>query len=360
MRSRQRRKVVMSEEQNDSPAFRLRPRRAAPKSYYAVRLEYSANPAAFIRERPRNITKRRVFAQKSGSNSTKTALNQSYGSATPSKSTVISKEEREREERRMLLHRDASQSITTDTLISPFMQRLRLDELKPDSVYEHNYITLRIKQVQLPDADCRLLCCTCSSVDHSLPEHRVKVRLHNDYADISKVKEGKIISIAKFKTGPLIGSISHDDDNEIIKLTSSSQADSTATASHDNGSSTTTIKPIPSAQMYGSGNAPTVNTTTNNNSSESSATSGRTSTSIKAEHGNQKSTLERSSIDSDDKNHPLTSSLDVGHEIKTLPFNVIVASSGTSNNKSLLIPFVSITDMIEQPTEPYVEMSPPS
>lgn len=346
----------MSEEQNDSPAFRLRPRRAAPKSYYAVRLEYSANPAAFIRERPRNITKRRVFAQKSGSNSTRTALNQSYGSATPSKSTVISKEEREREERRMLLHRNASQSITTDTLISPFMQRLRLDELKPDSVYEHNYITLRIKQVQLPDADCRLLCCTCSSVDHSLPGKRVKVKLYNDYADISKVKEGKIISIAKFKTGPIIGSISHDDDHEINEPTSSSQADPAATASHDNDSTTTTIKPIPSAQMYGSGNAPT----TNNKSSESSATSGKTSTSIKVEHGNQRSTLKRSSNDSDDNNHPLTSSLNVGHEIKTLPFNVIVESSGTSNNRSLLIPFVSITDMIEQPTEPYVEMSPPS
>lgn len=312
----------MSEEQNDSPAFRLRPRRAAPKSYYTVRLEYSANPAAFIRERPRSSTKRRVFTQKSGSNSTKAALNQTYGS--PSKSTVVSKEDREREERRISLHRDTSQSITTNTLISPFMQRLQLDELEPDSIYEHNYITLRIKDLEIPDANSRLLCCTCNSVDQSLgSEHSVKVELYSDYADISLVKRGKIINIAKFKTGPLIESVSQDD-NDKTDISSNSQADSTTTtiatsssisttistatgstrASHDNGLLPT--KSIPSAQMYGSGDSSTTTA--------------------------------------------------VSHEIKTLPFNVIVKP----DDRRLLIPFVSITDMIEKPTEPYVEMPPPS
>lgn len=196
--------LVMSEEQNDSPAFRLRPRRAAPKSYYTVRLEYSANPAAFIRERPRSSTKRRVFKQKSGSNTTKGALNHP---------TVISKEEREREEKRISLLRDTSQSITTDTPLSPFMQRLQMNELEPDSVYEHNYITLRIKEVELPDANSRLLICACNTVDQFPSEYSIKVELYSDYADTSLIKKGKIINVAKFKTGPLIKSVGREDDH---------------------------------------------------------------------------------------------------------------------------------------------------
>lgn len=192
----------MAEEQNDSPAFRLRPRRAAPKSYYTVRLEYSANPAAFIRERPRGSggSKRKVLTRKTGSNATKAAANQ-LASLANIRPAAVSKEEQELDERRMKLHRGVSESITSDTIISPFLERLELEDLEPDSVYEHNYITLRIKEVEQSD-DSKALNCVCSSTDGLPSGCRVNVCLHDEYANQSLVKPDKIISIAKFRTGP--------------------------------------------------------------------------------------------------------------------------------------------------------------
>ena len=129
-----------AEETNDSPAFRLRPR-AEPKSYYTIRLEYSANPAAFTRERPRSAKRRSVSSShrtsysrsknhgSSGSNgrysSTSTAaqrnlLNDRFPSRQASEQAphAPTKEELEREERRKQLQREIAQSITKDLFIS--------------------------------------------------------------------------------------------------------------------------------------------------------------------------------------------------------------------------------------------------
>lgn len=358
----------MSEEQNDSPAFRLRPRRAAPKSYYTVRLEYSANPAAFIRERPRTSSKLRVFSRKTGSTNATTGSGLNQGPA-QLKPAAPSKEEQEREERRMMLHRDSASSITTDTMISPFMQRLHLDELEPDSVYEHNYITLKIKQVE-QSSNGRLLICLCQSIDS--PNKRINVRLYNEYADTSLVKPEKIMSIAKFRTGPVI-------DNEPNAPKDNNNIDSPLYLNpHNNGHTiAASNKLIQIAQAQ--------HTSTRGESSRSP--------SVKSETEEAHRSISRAS----DSTEPLgrqTPSPSVSPSMglsNLVPFHVIVrfdelvarATSNSNRSNSMqgvasgssgvatsgspsvsrrpLVPFVSITsDMIEQPEEPYVEMSPPS
>lgn len=374
----------MSEEQNDSPAFRLRPRRAAPKSYYTVRLEYSANPAAFVRERPRNLAKRRVFSQKTGSNSTKLGLNQHIAAGATLKPQVITKEEREREERRLLLHREISQSITTNTLMSPFIQRVQLDELQCDSVYEHNYITLKIKEVKKSTTG-QLLLCLGQSADTECSNHCVNVRLHNEYADADLVKPGKILSIGKFRTGPTIATVELDDEDSNSKhQTSNNNKGSSAHPSTSNSSMINQKVPV---------------TTTSSAHDYKSTEGTKAVISIKCEsNSDQPYRIPKNSSSASDQHHysqdfqsnrgRTSSSPSSTSETTTLPFNVIVkydelAERSTSNSNrgsSLLtgstcgtpasgapsvthrplIPFLSVTDMIEQPTEPFVEMSPPS
>lgn len=276
----------MSEEQNDSPAFRLRPRRAEPKSYYTVRLEYSANPAAFTREKPRSNTKRKALSQKTSASYSKTKSGKiahyDYAGggqlaattmtlATPPKPIVISKEELEQEERRKRLQREIAESITTDVMISPFIQRLELDELKADSVYDQNYITLKIKNVErYKQSNERHLVCKCCGTHDSMTKLYLNVHLFDEYASDSLVKAEKMINVAKFRTsGPTLVSDNNNDGG-------------------DRG-----------------GGDPGIN---------------------------------------------------------WIGFDVIVKYDGKEPKAGHrpLIPFVSITDMIEKPTEPFVEMSPPS
>lgn len=284
----------MSEEQNDSPAFRLRPRRSAPKSYYAVRLEYSANPAAFIRERPR--PKRKAFTQKTGSNSTHPAGK--VATTASARPNVMSKEEREREEKRLLLHRDISESITTNTMISPFIQRLAISELEPDSLYEHNYITLRILEVE-QSQNRRLISCHCTEVDaNSNTAHAVVVKLHNEYANVDILKEGKILSITKFRTSPQ----------------GASSEDESCLESTDEHRITLPFNVIVRYDEL----------------------------------------VERS-----------TSNSNKGALLSTSPTTTAIGrstspSGGASVNRRPVIPFISVSDMIEQPEEPFVELCPSS
>jgi len=341
----------MSEEQNDSPAFRLRPRRAAPKSYYTVRLEYSANPAAFIRERPRSSAKRKVFTQKTGSNSTRTGSN--HGNA---RSTIISKEDRDREDRRLLLHRNIKESITTDTIISPFMQRLRLEDLEPDSVYEHNYITLRIMAIEQSHPG-KLLVCRCQSEDDSPINYSANVRLYNEYADTSLVKPQKIISIAKFRTGPATladgeqsgsegrSSISPAPASSISPMNGNAQPKSIQTAQIDNSEIN---KPCVGAKDEVGDDSPTiidpVDTETESISSQSSSSISNITELPFHVIVKYDELVERSTSNSNKGPHAATST----------------SIGGSSVTRRHMIPFVSITDMIEQPTEPYVEMSSPT
>lgn len=326
----------MSEKQNDSPAFRLRPR-AEPKSYYTIRLEYSANPAAFTRERPRSsLTKRRDTSKRSSysrsklprANGNKTGGQQydghhnaglSAGGGEPVKQVnVMTKEDIEREERRKQLQRELSHSITTDKMISPFLQRLELDELKPSSIYEQNYITLRVNRVSVTkqqattnnnnnknedDSDNILgkhIVCSCSSIDDSLLgpmdkddilalEHNkihLNVHLFDEFANEKLIKVDKIMNIAKFKTGPAI--------SELKSSSSSPSTEVTKTSDH----------------------CPNLN------------------------------------FDVIVKYDDSLSSLSSRSSTATI--------TSDSNRKKPLIPYVCITDMIEEPTDPYVEMPPPS
>jgi hypothetical protein len=313
----------MSEKPNDSPAFRLRPR-AEPKSYYSIRLEYSANPAAFTRERPRsNIAKKRSSSNKSSYSRAKQQSNKLTAAAQsvlrhdnyapvstlpPIKlENVLSKEDIEREERRKQLRRDTSRSITTDTMISPFMQRLSVDELKPSKVYDQNYITLKIEKVtreqQAGDARACVMC-QCSTVsfddeaddddDDIKPSGIINVRLYDEYADEKLLEVGKILNIAKFKTGsdrPTGNHAGEPADNNLKwynfdVIVGYDEIDSAALASPP---------PFPSL--------------------------------------------------------PIT---------PPLPSPSTTMNGGANQRKMPLIPFVSITSMIEQPTEPFVEMAPPS
>lgn len=267
----------MSEKPNDSPAFRLRPR-AEPKSYYSIRLEYSANPAAFTRERPRSGgIKRRSTSTKSSYSRTKQQNNKltaaaqsallhhdsSYAPTAPAgggvkPTNVVSKEELEREERHNKLQRDTAQSITTDTMISPFIQRIAIHELAPMKVYDQNYITLRIVKLgqkqqasSANDHMLRCLCCRagqndeieCANIDGEDDGSNffIEVCLHGPYANESLLKPGKIINIAKFRTGPTSTTMKDDVDNHdgvrwvpfnvIVKYEDSEQASLSTTIS---------------------------------------------------------------------------------------------------------------------------------
>lgn len=367
----------MTDEQNDSPAFRLRPRRSAPKSYYAVRLEYSANPAAFIRERPR--PKRKAFTQKSGSNSTH--LSGKVTASGHSKPNVITREEREQEEKRLLLHRDISESITTNIMISPFMQRLQIDELEPDSIYEHNYITLKIEEVE-QSHNRRLLSCSCVGVENHDTVYAITVKLHNEYADTDIVKEGKILSITKFRTSSLHSSYDEQGGSESNRLSNHAQQ----ATSHN----------IANKSCMNSGKLSPSMATQSQEESTPVQIPSPTSTSIKIEtHDYRGRPSPSSSVTPSD--HEFSShttprkpkceadKTETGHTI-LLPFYIIVkydelverSTSNSNKGASLaiarsaspigsasvyrrpVIPFISVSDMIEQPIEPYVEICPSS
>lgn len=313
----------MSEKPNDSPAFRLRPR-SEPKSYYTIRLEYSANPAAFTRERPRSsLTKRRTTSTKASysksrsrasGNSKAANLYGQHTDRTPSAqqaaakaANVMSKEDIEREEGRKRLQRELSHSITTDAMISPFLQRLELENLKHSSVYEQNYITLKIESVtkvkqqavagatsispQSGPKDGQTnghIICRCSGTDSSNRDLFLTVHLHDEFACEKIVKVDKIMSIAKFKTGP-------------PKFQGSTETDSKRS-------------------------------TTNGGSSSNSLNNER-----------------REQID-----------FDVIVRYDGPAPSASTASGGSATYRKPVIPYVCITDMIEEPTDPYVEMPLPS
>lgn len=205
---------MAAEESTDSPAFRLRPRRGAPKQYYTVRLEYSANPAAFIRtERPRTGASKRKTANSNGRNRNRNGnINAGTGKYTKNAKTgsapgpgpidyqvpvVKTKEQREREERRKRLHRELSSSITnnTNTVISAFLQRKHLDELEPETIYKHEYIVLKILS-QLNG--------TKFLGQDAVSELKVQVDLAKEFANEAMIVPGKFMNLGKFKTGPKI------------------------------------------------------------------------------------------------------------------------------------------------------------
>lgn len=184
----------MADEGNDSPAFRLRPRQAAPKSYYTVRLEFSGNPAAFIRDRPRGAKRK-----SNSSNNLKRSCNSAVAKL---------REERKHDEKRLRLRREIAQSITTNLPISPFLEQIYINQLQPNTTYEHNYIALNVLRVQQSN-EIPLLTCFCqapqesdTSSDSKVSNLDVNVLLYDEYSNASQVSPGKSISIAKFKTGP--------------------------------------------------------------------------------------------------------------------------------------------------------------
>lgn len=183
---------------NDSPAFRLRPRQAAPKSYYTVRLEFSGNPASFIRDRSKGNKRKSGGSAVKNANNIKKACN----------SNIIKiKEERKYDEKRLQMRRETKRSITTDTPLSPFLEQIHISELQPNSTYEHNYISLDILKV-VQSNEAPLLTCLCQarsdpgdSDDASMNStYQIYVTLYDEYSDVSKVRPGKSISIAKFRT----------------------------------------------------------------------------------------------------------------------------------------------------------------
>lgn len=270
----------------DSPASRLRPRSGAPKSYYEIRLEYSANPAAFTRERPRNLTRQKGFSTKTRVRPVTTTASHQHDS----------KRARERakklEEKRANFRRDRASSITSNAQMSPFMERILVNELKPSKIYSQNYIVLQIKQVELakhatPKGYSSVATCMCESIDHLSTEgvdnsnqlQKVKLLLYDEYSNETLLKPNKYIGVGKFKTGPL-------DESAPIKLQDHQQSNKKQS----------TVSPKDSAKQL-------------------------------------------------------------------LPYSVIAQYDENclvGTNKIPLMPFVNITDMIEQPSEPYVEMSPPT
>lgn len=341
----------MADKPNDSPAFRLRPR-SEPKSYYTIRLEYSANPAAFTRERPRSsLTKRRGAkssyskskSRKHGGKAAATVATAAPGASQGQaeagqvvRANVMSKEEVEREEKRKQLQRELSQSISNTNMISPFLQRLELEQLKHSSVYELNYVTMRIESItrlkQAADSPSTTtttttpgtaqqsasqgghLICRCSSTDDAAGADEdandqsagskklyLNVHLYNEFARDDLVKVGKIMSVAKFRTGP------------------------------------------PRARL--------------------DATPPPTT---RAANGGSAAPALAAAVDDDDE---LSNGERAGQQ---LDFDVIVrydgsnpsnqtgAASGSAAKKRPLIPYVCITDMIEEPTDPYVDAPLPS
>lgn len=333
----------MSEEQNDSPAFRLRPRRSAPKSYYAVRLEYSANPAAFIRERPRTSSKRKVFSQKPQA-SNQTRVNQTGQSC--SQLASLTKEEQDRDERRRLLRRNIADSITTGTLVSPFLQRLDLGELEPSSTYEHNYVTLMIKQVNavslIQPNTGKVLSCLCQDVDTNLtdkPGKSVKVEMYDEYADSSLVRSGKMISIAKFSTSP----VRRDGDIQSFVNTDTTTSTTTAAADDDD------LKPTTN---------PTLPFTVIVRFDEHSVEQQQ----LLQHHHHQQATRSRSnSTNRSSSQSTASGSTTNNNSTSTTNNNNYNNSNQTDKSPERgqpLVPFISITEMIEQPIDPYVEMMP--
>lgn len=171
-----------SEEQNDSPAFRLRPRQAAPKSYFAVRLDFSGSPRSFARSRTskrkgsssNNQNSTNSGGGRNSNNNSKLASNNYNSNATVTSNNSNNsnkrycqqtssqyhqqqlqaiqlqreqEEIRRREDKRLALRREAAKSIAIDTPISPFLERLHLDDLTENQIYEHYYISLRILKV---------------------------------------------------------------------------------------------------------------------------------------------------------------------------------------------------------------------
>lgn len=394
----------MSEEQNDSPAFRLRPRQAAPKSYYTVRLEYSANPAAFIRERPRGGTKRRILSSKSNSSKhlatsagtqfDKTQQSSHYGSNYPntSRPAVLTKEEREREERRLMLHRSIEQSITTNTAVSPFMQRLRLDELEPGITYEHNYLMMRIKSIR-PNSDSKLMTCRCESTDETDAVSHVTLQLWDEYARPDLIKPGKIINIAKFRT-----SLDADGDEYSESDSECNKIDHVQDNKHDpgtnNGASiiekdlrnSTPISVITAKIEPGltTSKQRSPRIASPNNSHDSSgdsfkmnppggiATCKPSPTNVSGENVKkylerrllpfhviirQEELVERATNNSNRGNRstsPLQPSISPQSVASVSSTSGNPSVSGSSVCRRTLVPFVSINDMIEKPIEPFV------
>lgn len=359
----------MSEEQqqNDSPAFRLRPRRAAPKSYYEVRVEYSANPSAFIRERTTTNSKRKVFTSKTGSQRVSTIRNNNNNGQLQ---TIISKEEKELEAKRMLLQREISESITDSKLVSPFMQRLCLDELKPDSVYEHNYITLRIKRIGR-STNGQLAHCLCESTEDVYDDDNnnqdppvnkfktVSVRLYNEYAETPLIKPEKLISIAKFKTSPLMPWQDSEGDN-----IDESRATPPTTLNTNNNDKITNDND----NKCGFLNTNTTNTTNSNEfiSNNINTNNKRLPFMVIVKYDEFNKNVNKSTSSSGTfaasssyrLDEGVGGACDVSGDSSSATSSVTITLRRTSRRP--LIPFISITDMIEQPVEPFVEMGPSS
>lgn len=131
---------------NDSPAFRLRPRRSTPRSNSGSAKKLSSGSLIFSRlrsqqhqtpaTRPTSSAKRNLFSS-----------NELTGGADDNDELDTHNGETDNINKRTDLKRDIIDSITTDVLISPFMQRISVVDLKPNLKYEHNYITLQVKEV---------------------------------------------------------------------------------------------------------------------------------------------------------------------------------------------------------------------
>lgn len=165
-----------NEEQNDSPAFRLRPRQAAPKSYFAVRLDFSGSPRSFARPRtskrktstsnnPNSTNSNTRYstnnnnynqysteeaANNSSSNNHKRYCQQTSSQQQQHLANQLQREQEEtkrKEDKRLALRREVPKCIAINTPISPFLERLHLDDLEENQIYEHNYISLKILKI---------------------------------------------------------------------------------------------------------------------------------------------------------------------------------------------------------------------
>lgn len=222
----------MSEiDDQDSPAFRLRPRRGPPKSYFEVKLEYqtptsSTQIANRNSNKPKATKKNKLPNQHPTTSSNKDDAPKviaSYQQGELKLRLRLEREERQWEEKRRKLVRDRANSITINSSMSPFMERLPLNEIQASRIYPYNYILLKVNKAEQVDShhERRLECiCEAHHDDHSSSLEQfnvidqildqemtalgVNVLLYEEYSNLNLIKPGKILGIGKFRTGSLI------------------------------------------------------------------------------------------------------------------------------------------------------------
>lgn len=130
------------DDDNDSPAFRLRPRRSTPRTKQQKPCEESLAWKSFVKERLRDHSNK-----KASSKSKKKSLLTSSSDLDNSDSTVISDSnslDAKDEQKVPTTYRTVADSIGVNISVSPFLQRINIDDLEANKEYKNRYITLRI------------------------------------------------------------------------------------------------------------------------------------------------------------------------------------------------------------------------